>query len=51
MEFKTCNNCGHSYCKYYGITCTRYPSWMSIDEPDSHWCGEWKEKEEQEADN
>lgn len=45
MVCKTCNNCEHAKYEYSGVKCTRFPAWLFISEPDSHWCGEWKEEE------
>lgn len=48
MVLKTCNNCEYCLDRYHECSCTRYPKWIGIYNPDFHWCGEWKEKESQE---
>lgn len=59
MPDKRCSNCDYSckweeYKKYgFNVQCTRYPRWIDIYNPYSHWCGEWKMRNEKEegADN
>lgn len=46
MELKRCSNCEHFRYEYHCEMCTRYPRWVSIYDPDSHWCGEWKKIED-----
>ena len=54
IDYKRCSNCDYS-CnweeyKIYGfsVQCTRYPKWVSINEPYFHGCGEWKMRSEKE---
>ena len=48
MEDKRCYYCKYAYNNehnYNSTQCTRYPRWIPIHNPYTHWCGEWKEKE------
>ena len=50
MKLKRCIDCEYCSPKYHENMCARYPEWVGIYRPDLHWCGEWKEREDQEEE-